>query len=706
MEWSQSLHWGWRRPLPLIRQTEAAECGVACLAMIAGWHGYRIDLPTLRGRWRISVKGMSFPRLVGCAADLGLIGRPVRLEIEELANLSLPCILHWDMRHFVVLKRVGKRSVEIHDPARGALHLSMSEVDRHFTGIALELTPGHAFIARDDRKRIRLSELTGKTRGLRGALTRLFIFALTLEILALLGPLINQLVIDDVLVAQDDNLLVLIIVALLLIGGLEVLLKLARQWATITLAVNFNMQWSANVFHHLLRLPVDWFEKRDIGAINARFEAVDDIQRTLTTQVLEALLDIVLVAGTLSMMMFYSVPLSALAMGTALLYGVLRALWFAPLRRAAEESWTAGTRESSHFLETVHGMLSLRVNGILARRESAWRNLNVDRRNAQLREEKLAMVYGILQAVITTLTGAAVLWLGAGNVLKGQFSVGMLIAYLSFQGRFSASITALIDKVFAYRMLDVYNRRLADIVLTPTVAGNAAFYDELEIGSQPPGEPVIEVQGLGFSYGVGEREILQDVSMRLMPGEVVALVGGSGGGKTTLAKLILGVYSPGKGSLKTFGISHTHPAYNGIGRGIGSVLQDDQLFCGSILDNLTLFASQPDEALAYRCAQLARLHEEIDAMPMGYQSAVGEMGSALSGGQKQRLLLARALYKRPQLLLLDEATSHLDIDNERAISRMLRQQGITVLLIAHRPETIASADRVLELMDGRIVPRG
>ncbi|WP_413507159.1 peptidase domain-containing ABC transporter [Serratia proteamaculans] len=706
MDVTEVINWGWRKRLPLIRQTESAECGVACLAMIAGWHGHRVDLPTLRAQFNVSQLGMTFSQLMSCAELLHLSGRAVQLELEELHQLALPCILYWDMNHFTVLKRVRGQTLELHDPARGQVKMSLREADRHFTGVAMELTPTHQFAAKDQRKKIRLMDLIGKTQGLKAALGRIFCFALALEVFALIGPLINQLVIDEVLVALDASLLTLIVIAMLLMAATQTLLELARQWATLTMAVNFNMQWTANVFHHLLRLPIGWFEARNMGDISAKFDAVDTIQDTLTTTLLEAFLDVLLVVGTLTMMFFYSAKLTLVALVAALVYGLLRLFWFSTLRKAAEDSWVAGTQESSHFLESLRGVLSLRVNGALTPRESVWRNLNVARRNAQLRESKLMMVYGIMQTVIGSVVGAAVLWLGASAVLAGQFSVGMLVAYMSFQGRFSSSINGLIDKLVAYRMLDVYNERLADIVLAARedaasqAAGGAGVPSAACVW--PSDRPALSLDQVSFSYAGTEREILSQVSLQIMPGEVVALVGASGSGKTTLAKLVLGLYPPTAGVIRTLGIEHRQADYQQVRQHIGVVLQEDQLFRGSIADNLTFFSSRVDKQNLSECARLAQLEQDIDKLPMGYQTLIGEMGGTLSAGQKQRLLLARALYKQPRLLILDEATSHLDINNEMLIGRTLRQLGLPILLIAHRPETIATADRVIELAAGRI----
>ncbi|MCK7301408.1 MULTISPECIES: peptidase domain-containing ABC transporter [Enterobacter cloacae complex] len=707
-----SLNWTGIKQLPVIRQTESAECGLACLAMMACWHGLQTDLPTLRERFSVSTQGMTLQRLIECAAGISLSSRAVRLEPEDLKSLSLPCILHWNMNHFVVLHKVRGSRLVIHDPDKGKVSLSLQEAGKHFTGIALELLPASDFTARDERKKIRLRQLTGKTPGLLPAMSRIIIFALMLEILTLGNPLLNQLVIDEVLVAADRSLLTVIIIALLLLSLTQMLLSLARQWASIALSVNFNMQWTARVFHHLVRLPLSWFDARSKGSINARFEAVDTIQQALTTQVLEGILDVLLVMTAFCMMLLYSPEMTLITVLAAIFYGVLRALWYPSLRQSAEDAWDAGARESGHFLETLNGILSLRINGVTAHREAAWLNLNVTRRNTQLRQSRLLMCYDIAHTLTGSVVSVVILWKGAGEVLNGTFTVGMLVAYMSYQMRFSSSISSLTDKIFAWRMLDVYNERLADIVLTPTEDHQQQRVQEDSRSSAIPSvfhgavsedtHLPLSLEHIIFSHKGSNTPILRGVSLTLHPGEVVAITGKSGCGKSTLVNLILGIHIPDEGTIRTFGIPQAHPDYFQVRRRIGTVLQDDHLFRGSIADNIIFFSEDHNHKRMIHCARLALIDSDIMALPMGYQTLIGETGGGLSGGQKQRILLARALYKEPGFLLLDEATSHLDVESEIQISQTLRQLGLPVLLIAHRPETIASADRILYLSDGNL----
>lgn len=707
-----ALKWTNAKKLPVIRQTESAECGLACLTMIAGWHGLQTDLPTLRERFNISIQGMTLQRLIDCASVLHLSSRAVKLELTDLKSLKLPCILHWNMNHFVVLESVRSAKMVIHDPDKGRLVLSLKEIGKYFTGIALELFPAPGFIQKDERKKIKLSQLTGKMPGLIPAMVRIIIFAMALEILTLGSPLLNQLVIDEVLVAADENLLIVIMLGLMLLSFTQMLLSLARQWASITLSVNFNMQWTARVFYHLLRLPLSWFDVRGKGSINARFSAVDSIQEALTSQILEGLIDVLLAITSFCMMLLYSPTLTLIAFIAAVTYALIRAIWYPSLRQAAESAWDAGARESGHFLETLNGILSLRINGVIAHREAAWLNLNVARRNTQLHQSRLLMYYDIAHTITASIVSALVLWKGAGEVLNGTFTVGMLVAYLSYQSGFTASVSSLTDKFFSWRMLDIYNERLADIVLHPVEGSVKETFNDRDLYTSEGvlgdlntkrqyDKPLI-IERVSFTHKGCSSAVIKDISFTIQSGEIVAISGKSGCGKSTLIKLILGIYMPDNGLIHTLGMPHTSPDYYSVRQHIGTVLQDDQLFRGSIADNIIFFNEVRDYDWMVQCANYALINDDIMLMAMGYQTLIGETGGGLSGGQKQRILLARAIYKQPKLLLLDEATSHLDVESEIVIGKMLREIGMPVLLVAHRPETLASADRILMFENGCI----
>ncbi|MGF1748825.1 peptidase domain-containing ABC transporter [Vibrio cionasavignyae] len=690
-----NLEWSWRKKLRLIRQTESAECGLACLAMVSDWFGFKVDLSSLRSQFNFSQQGLTLADIVESAGTLKLSSRALHAGLDDLKQLATPCILHWNMNHFVVLNKVTTKHCEIYDPAFGVRKLSFDTVSKHYTGVALELTPTHEFQKADLRRKIRITELVGQTLGIKRALIRIFVFATALEILALMTPLVNQIIIDEVLVSYDENLLDLVIIALLLLSLTQGLISMARQWFTIYLSVNFNMQWAANVFHHLIALPIDWFEKREMGDISAKFSSLDTIQNAITNSIVQALLDAILVAGTLIIMLIYSPKLAMIGLVSASIYALLRFAWFDSFKRAEEDIWATNAKEQSHFLETLHGILSVRINGGMSWREGAWKNLNVARRNAQLNESRLMMLYNVVMDGLMALSLAAVLWLGAKLVLDGQFTAGMLIAFLSFQARFSGSITALINCFFELKMLSVYTERLADIVLTEKEIGSHSL-PVISSKSEKNADSVV-VDNVSFSYSKNAPMLLKDISFCVKKGEIVAITGRSGCGKTTLAKILLGLYKPSSGSIQILGQPATNSSLTDIRSNIGSVLQNDELFNGSILSNICFFSPDIDIDFAIKCAKLANIHEEIELMPMGYQTLVGEMGNTVSGGQKQRIIFARALYKKPKLLILDEATSHLDIQSEKHIIQSIRHLNLPVIQIAHRPQTIASADRCIEL---------
>jgi len=683
--------------VPVILQTEAAECGLACLAMVASAHGHRTDLPSLRRRFSLSAKGATLGDLVRMADALQLNSRALRAELDELAQLQTPCILHWDLNHFVVLVSFKRGIALIHDPARGMRRLGLDEVSRHFTGVALELQPAPGFLPVQERQRITLRQLLGPVTGLKRSLAQILVLALALEGFVLLSPFFMQWVVDGVVVSGDRDLLLTLAIGFGLLVLIQVATAAARSWAVLVLSATLNLQWLINVFAHLMRLPVDWFEKRHAGDIWSRFGAVQQIQRTLTTSFIEAVLDGTLVVLTLALMAWYSLALTAIALSAVLGYGLLRWAFFGPLREATEETLVFEAKQASHFLESLRGVQAIKLFNAQADRQSRFASLVVDAMNADIATRKLELWFAVLHRLLFGLERVAVIGLGGLLVLDGNFSVGMLFAFFAYKEQFAQRVSGLVDKTVALKMLKLQGERLADIVLT-------APEPDARAAGVPMHEPApgIELRDLGFRYADGEPEVLRGVSLRVEPGESVAIVGPSGCGKTTLLKLMLGVHAPTAGEVLIGGVPLARLGLRAWRDMVGVVMQDEPLFSGSIADNISFFDAQPDRVWLEQCARVAAVHDEIEAMPMGYHTLIGDMGAALSGGQKQRILLARALYKRPKILVLDEATSSLDVERERTVNQAVRQLALTRVIVAHRPETIASAGRVIALQDGRV----
>ena len=681
--------------VPVILQTEAAECGLACLAMVAAYHGMRTDLPTLRRRFALSLKGVTLADLVRMASALQLNARPLRAELGHLPQLAVPCVLHWDLNHFVVLASVRGGVAEIHDPAHGVRRMRLSEVSAHFTGIVLELSPAADFVVGSgERQRITLRQLLGRVTGLKRSLLQIFALALALEVFVLLSPFFIQWVVDGVLLSADRDLLVTLGVGFALLVLMQVGAAALRSWAVLYLSATLNVQWLGNVFAHLMRLPLAWFEKRHTGDVMSRFGAIQQIQQTLTTHFVEAVLDGLLVVVTLAMMFVYSTTLTAIVLGAVALYALLKWAWFKPLRDATEEAIVHDAQRATHFLESLRGVQAIKLFNRQQDRQARFMNVVVDAMNATVATRKIDILLTTSHKLVFGLERVAVIWVGALLVMQQNFTVGMLFAFIAFKEQFATRVSGLIDKGVELSMLKLQGERLADIVL-------AAPEDDAPRTPEARNlEPRLELRDVAFRYADGEPEVLSGLNLVIEPGESVAIVGPSGCGKTTLLKVMLGMHAPDTGEITVGGVGL---ARIGLARWrdmIGSVMQDEPLFAGSIADNICFFDVEPDFAWIEECARLASVNEEIEALPMSYHTLIGSMGATLSGGQKQRILLARALYKRPQFLFLDEATSSLDVDRERLVNQAVAQLQLTRVIVAHRPETIASADRVIVLQQG------
>lgn len=684
------------RRVPVILQTEAAECGLACLAMVASAHGLLTDLSALRRRFAVSLKGLTMADLVRMADGLQLQARAVRAELGELVQLRTPCILHWDLNHFVVLVSVKRGVATVHDPAHGQRRLTLAQLSPHFTGVALELFPGPGFAPRSERRQVRVRDLLGPISGLRRALAQVLALALALECFLLLSPFFLQWVVDDVLVSGDRDLLLTLGVGFGLLVLIQVVTAAGRAWAVLVLSASLNLQWLLNVFAHLLRLPVAWFEKRQLGDVWSRFAAVQHIQKALTTSFAEAVLDGALVLLTLVMMAVYSLKLAAVAVAAVALYGLLRALAMRPLRAATEEALVHEARQNSHFLESLRGVLAIKQFGAQADRRTRFAALVTDTLNADITTRKLDLALSLGHRLLFGLERVAVVWLGALLVLDRSLTVGMLFAFIAYKEQFALRTSGLVDKLATLRMLRLHAERLADIVLTEPEADGPPR----PVDGEP--EPALELVNVSWRYADGEPEVLHRVNLRIEPGEAVAITGPSGCGKTTLLKIMLGILEPSEGEVRVGGVPLQRLGLTRWRQMVGVVMQDEPLFAGSVADNISFFDNSVDRAWLEQCARVAAVHDDIVAMPMGYHTLIGELGTALSGGQKQRILLARALYKRPRVLLLDEATSALDVERERVVNHAVRQLALTRVIVAHRPETIASATRVVALHDGRV----
>jgi ATP-binding cassette, subfamily B, bacterial CvaB/MchF/RaxB len=680
-----------RGTLPDIRQTEVAECGLACLAMISEFHGRCVELAALRRRYPVSLAGTTLRTVLDVAARIGLVGRPLRLEPPQLRMLRMPAILHWGMSHFVVLKHVGRKHVTIHDPAAGVRRFTFAEVSKQFTGVALELTPGEAYVPeRSDR--LRVTELFGALSGLPAALLQVLVLSLVLQIYVLASPFLLQLAVDDV-IAQGDAEFMLVLACgfglAVLINAVAAILR-ARILCHVQSTLAFQM--GTRLYRHLMYMPLLYFERRHIGDLVSRFYAADPIRGLMSEGLIAVVVDGAMAVLTMAMTFLYSVTLAFVVLLALAFYIVLRLGFYRLFRRRSLDLVIAKARESTTFIETVRAIQSIKLFGRQNERCAVWANRYAEVVQADTAISGMKQVFVALNDLVFGLENIVVIYLGAHMALRGQMTAGMLMAFVLYKQQFVDKATRLVEKAIEFRMLDLHLERLADIMRTerePERAREATY--------RPTVAGAIEVSGLSFRYSSSEPVVFDNVSFTVAPGDYVAISGPSGCGKSTLLKVMLGLLPPASGEVRYDGTLLPALGAATVRDAIAVVMQDDHLLTGSIADNICFFDEMLDPELMKRCAEIAGVHEEIMRMPMAYDSLVGDMGSSLSGGQKQRILLARALYKRPKILFMDEGTSHLDIAMERRVTAAIKELGLTRVIIAHRPETIASAERWLVL---------
>lgn len=690
---------GLRRKVAVYLQTEASECGLCSLAMVADYHGYRTDLASLRLRFSISRKGATLESLIRIAQVLKLDSRPLKLDLHNLPQLRLPCIIHWNMDHFVVLVSVSARRAVIHDPAVGVRSFTMAEFSKHFTGVALELSPATDFKPADQKLQFTLRGLMGHITGLKRGLTQILLLALALETVSIAMPFFLQWVVDHALVSADRDLLTTLALGFGMLVVIQAAIGAVRGWFVVALSTRLNFQWLGNVFAHMVKLPLEYFEKRHVGNIMSRFGSISTIQKTLTGGFVQAMVDGVMVAGTFGMMLLYSQRLACVSLFAVVVYALMRWALFHGLRTATAEQIIHAAKQTTHFFETANGIQSVRLFGKGEQRRSGWLNILAEQFNAELRIQRIRISYETAQTLLFGVERVLVVWLAASAVLDNAFTTGMLFAFIAYKDQFSTRLAALIDKVVEFKMLKLHGERVADIVLAETEAIGSYDADEVDLATLSPS---IELRGVSFRYAPTEPYVFEDVDLTIAAGECVAITGISGCGKTTLVKVMLGLLAPTHGEVRVGGQAIQRLGLTNYRNMIGTVMQEDRLFSGSVAENICFFDPLPEWKRIKECARMAAVGEEIERMPMGYNTITGDSGVGISGGQKQRILLARALYRRPRILVLDEATSELDIDNEKSVNATVKAMGLTRIIVAHRPETIASADRIVVVKAGKL----
>jgi ATP-binding cassette, subfamily B, bacterial len=689
-----------RRRVPIIRQLSAADCGAACLAMVMGYWGKEVPLDEIREMCGIGRDGTDARAIVGAAKFYGLRSRGVTCDLADLEVLDPGTILHWEFRHFVVFEKLEKDAVRIIDPAMGPRLVPMEQFRNCWTGVALLFEPAPDFERTGwDKKRPWWNSLK-RTRDFWKTVWGVIILSVLLQLFGLAVPLLTGLLIDRVIPRGDQHLLLVLglgFVGLLLFSAWTTLI---RTHLLLNLRTSLDAHMTLGFVDHLLSLPYAFFQKRHSGDLIMRMNSNSVVREILTSGALSGLLDGSLVGVYLALLLVTRWQLGVIVVGFALLQIFVLVVTRRRLRDLASESLEAQARAQTSQVELLNGIETLKAMGCERRAQEQWTNAFVDVLNVSLRRGRLEAVIDTLQSALRLAAPLAVLGYGGMLVLSGQLSLGTMMALSAIATGFLAPLATLLGTAKQFQLLDSYFERIDDVL------GTAPEQDLRTVQPVHKLAGRITLEKVSFRYSPLSPLVVKDVSVEVRPGMSVAIVGRSGAGKSTLAGLLVGLYQPEQGHIFYDGKDLSTFDLGSLRRRIGIVTQKAHIFGTTIRDNISLGdPALPLEAIV-QAAKLARIHDEVAAMGLSYETPLLDGGASISGGQRQRIALARAFALRPSILLLDEATSSLDAVTEQEVYTEIERLRATRIVIAHRLSTVMGADLILVLDDGRVIEQG
>ncbi|PHM73229.1 peptidase domain-containing ABC transporter [Xenorhabdus kozodoii] len=683
-----------KRKINIIYQENIADCGIACIAMILCYHGNDTTLKELKENNSFYSRGLRLKDMLSISENNKLNTNVYSLDVDEINLLKKPCILHWDMNHFVVLEKVTKNKFFIFNPEKGEEVLSIHEISKHFTGVAIELTPAPEFKKKSAnyKKTIKLIDLFKSSKGLASSLFKIFAISILIESIALTIPIGIQLIMDHVIVTKDTLLLSSICIFLIFFTLVKTFSDVIRSYMSLSINVLLDMQWKNNLFGHLLKIPLDYFSNKKLGDIQSRFNSIEDIRETFCNNIVNLIIDFLMIIGLLSMMIIYGGGLTTVVILFSTLYFMVKLIVYKIYKKSSDKKIRNEATINSFFMESLYSMPTIKVLGLLNNRLRNYGDKVKNLNKSEIKKRKIEIITSALSSIIVSLDQIIILWVGSYLVINNSITIGMFIAFNTYRGQFSDRVTNVINKSVELKLLSLHNERLSEIALQE----KEVFKNDIDIDINH-NMASLELSNIYYMYDGTTYPIISDFSIKINEGESVAIIGPSGTGKSTLIKIMCGLIQPQSGEILFNNTEIYSLGINNYRKNISCILQEDKLFSGSIAENISGFDDNIDMDYVIECAIKANIHSEIANFPMGYYTQLSELGGSVSGGQKQRIMIARALYKKPKIIFMDEATSHLDTNNESFINKSIANLNMTRIIVAHRESTIKSADRIIHL---------
>jgi ABC-type bacteriocin transporter len=687
--------------VPVILQMNEVECGLACLAMILSYHGRKTTITEIRTRYGTGREGISALNIVKLARHYGLIARAISLKTNDFRHVTLPAIIHWQFNHFLVVERWSPGRITVVDPALGRRQISEEEFNEDFTGIVMMFEPGLDFQRHRASSPLSLGMYAKQAiRQTPGAITQVLFASLIVQILGLFPPFLTQIVVDQIIPMRLNSAMPLLGLGMLMILFSQGFITLLREWLLIYIRARLDIQMMLSFFQHLLLLPYSFFQQRSTGDLLTRMGSNTTIRDTLSSQLISTLLDGSMVIIYLCILLVESLPFGILALIIGFLQMALIIIIHRPITSLATQELTAQGKSQGYMAEALAGIATLKAAGAEHSAHEHWSNLFFEQLNISVRRSYVTTIATTILLILRSAAPLALLWIGAMQVLKGEITIGSMLALTSLATAFLVPLSSLVSSGQQLQVVQANLERLADIITAqPEQTGQ-------DVDHPPRLSGNIYLENICFQYSSDTPKILHTITLTIKAGQKVAIVGRTGSGKSTLGRLLLGLYIPTEGNIHYDGMLLQKLHYQEVRRQFGVVLQESAIFSGSIIHNITFNNPEMSKEHAIRAAQMADIHDDILHMPLGYETLVSEGGSALSGGQRQRLAIARAIAHEPTILLLDEATSNLDVVTEQKVAQNLEQLPCTQIIIAHRLSTIRNADLILVLDQGTIVESG